>query len=87
MLSFLLMAITMQTLLNGSPEKRGPVQKIHISPFRGEIDLKLPQQTSLGLLLAPQSQARDLTRIRKGCPSIGVRRAALNAKLSAQEDE
>jgi hypothetical protein len=81
------MAITVQTLLNGSPEKRGPVQKIQISAFAERSISNYPQQTSLGLLLAPQSQARDLTRIRKGCPSIGVRRAALNAKLSAQEDE
>jgi hypothetical protein len=33
MLSFLLMAIMMQTLLNGSPEKGPPVQKIQISAF------------------------------------------------------
>jgi hypothetical protein len=33
MLSFLLMAIMMQTLLNGPPEKGPPVQEIQISAF------------------------------------------------------
>jgi hypothetical protein len=56
MLSFLLMAITMQTLLNGSPEKGPPVQKIKISAFAERSISNYPSKNPLGLFLAPGSK-------------------------------